>query len=75
MRFASCGLIVVAAVSSRTHDKDSFSAKSSHHSTTSRISPMRLGTRFDRRTTLRLKFTELAARSCAAKTRTNIEFS
>jgi hypothetical protein len=36
---------------------------------------MRLGTRFDRWTTLRLKFTELAARSRVAKTRMNIEFS
>jgi hypothetical protein len=31
--------------------------------------------RIDRRTTLRLKFTGLAARSRAAKTRMNIEFS
>ena len=65
----------VTAVSGRTHDKDSFSAKSPRHSTTSRISPMRLGARFDRRTTLRLKLTGLAARSRAAKTRMNIEFS
>jgi len=50
-------------------------AESPCHSTTSRISQMRLGTRFDRWTTLRLKFTELAARSRAAKTRMNIDFS
>jgi hypothetical protein len=36
---------------------------------------MRLGARFGRRTTLRLKFTGLAARSRAAKTCMNIEFS
>jgi hypothetical protein len=36
---------------------------------------MRLGARFGRRTTLRLKLTGLAARSGAAKTRMNIEFS
>jgi hypothetical protein len=36
---------------------------------------MCLGARFDRRSTLRLKLTELAARSRAAKTRMNIEFS
>jgi hypothetical protein len=36
---------------------------------------MRLGTRFDRRTTLQLELTALAARSRAAKTRMNIEFS
>jgi hypothetical protein len=36
---------------------------------------MRLGTRFDRRTTLQLKLIGLAARSRAAKTRMNIEFS
>jgi hypothetical protein len=36
---------------------------------------MRLGVRFDRRTALWLKLTELAARSRAAKTRMNIEFS
>jgi hypothetical protein len=36
---------------------------------------MRLGTRFDRRTTLWLKLTGLAARSRVAKTRMNIEFS
>jgi len=36
---------------------------------------MRLGARFDRRSTLRLELTGLAARSRAAKTRMNIEFS
>jgi hypothetical protein len=36
---------------------------------------MRLGARFDRRATLRLKLTGLAARSRTAKTRMNIEFS
>jgi hypothetical protein len=36
---------------------------------------MRLSTRFDRPTTLRLKFTGLTARSRAAKTRMDIEFS
>jgi len=36
---------------------------------------MRLGARFDRRSTLRLDVTELAARSRAAKTRINAEFS
>jgi hypothetical protein len=36
---------------------------------------MRLSARFDRQTTLRLKVTESAARSRAAKTRMNIEFS
>jgi hypothetical protein len=65
----------VAAVSGRTHNKDSLAARKPCHSTTSHISPMRLGTRFDRRTTLRLKLTELAARSRAAKTRMNAEFS
>jgi hypothetical protein len=64
-----------AAVYGRTHNKDSFAAKRPRHSTTSRVSPMRLGARFDRRTTLRLKLTGLAARSPAAKTRMNIEFS
>jgi hypothetical protein len=64
-----------AAFDGRAHNKDSFSARSPCHSTTSHISPMRLGTRFNHRTTLRLKLTELAARSRAAKTRMNIEFS
>jgi hypothetical protein len=36
---------------------------------------MPLGTRFNRRTTPRFKLTGLAARSRAAKTRMNIEFS
>lgn len=64
-----------AAFDGRTHNKDSFARRSPCHSTTSRISPMRLGARFGRRSTLRLKLTELAARSRAAKTRMNIEFS
>jgi hypothetical protein len=64
-----------AAFYGRTHNKDSFSARKPRHSTTSRISLMRLGARFDRRTALRLELTELAARSRAAKTRMNIEFS
>jgi hypothetical protein len=64
-----------AAFYGRTHNKDSLAAKSPCHSTTSRISPKRLGTRFDRRSTLPLKLAGLAARSRAAKTRMNIEFS
>src|SRR5579862_218556 len=65
----------VAAVSYSTHDKDSFFARSPCHSTTSRISPTRLGARFDRRCTLQLELTGLAARPRAAETRMNIEFS
>ena len=64
----------VTVVSDRTQDKDSLAARRPRHSTTSRISPKRLGTRFDRRTTLQLKLNGLAARSRAAKTRMNIEF-
>jgi hypothetical protein len=63
-----------AAFDGRTHNKDSFARRRARHSTTSRISPMRLGTRFDRRTALRLELNGLAAPSRAAKTRMNIEF-